>query len=160
MLVLYFFVLAIVVGAICIIISEIRYKKKEYFIHRKSTRFYLYKRLKNGTCEQIEDFIAEPNGTEGCFDFFGVHYVYKDVEMAKESLRWHKKVNLKYKGYNITHVIKDGLLAFRFKGDGFETKYYNVYPSVELCKEAIEELIERKVKDNEQYKKENEVIYL
>lgn len=160
MLVLYFFVSAIVVGAICIIIAEIIYKKKEYFIRRRGTCFYLYKRLRNGTCERITDFVAVPNGTEGCFDFYGLDYAYKDVEMAKESLRWHKKVNLKYKGYNITHVIKDGLLAFRFKGDGFETKYYNVYPSVELCKEAIEELIERKVKDNKQYKKENEVIYL
>lgn len=160
MFLLYFFVSVIVARAICFIISEIRYKEKEYFIWRRGTRFYLYKRLRNGTREQIEDFIAKPNGTEGCFDFWGVHYTYNDVEMAKESLRWHKEVNLKYKGYNITHVIKDGLLAFRFKGDGFETKYYNVYPSVELCKEAIEELIERKVKDNEQYKKENEVIYL
>ena len=160
MFVLYFFVSAIVVGAICIIIDEIRYKKKEYFIRRRGTWFYLYKRSRNGTYEQITDFVAKPNGTEGCFDFYDVHYTYKDVELAKESLRWHKKVNLEYKGYEITHVIKDGLLAFRFKGDDFETKYYNVYPSVELCKEAIEELIERKVKDNEQYKKENEVIYL
>lgn len=157
---LYFFVSVIVAVAIMLIISEIIYKKKEYFIQRRKEWFYLYKLSRNGTYERITDFVAEPNGVEGCFDFSGVHYTYKDVEMAKESLRWHKKVNLKYKGYKITHVIKDGLLAFRFKGEGFTKEYYKVFPSVELCKKAIEELIERKVKDNERYKKENEVIYL
>lgn len=156
---LYFLISLIAVSAIVIIALEIDKKKKEYFIRRKGTRYYLYKHTENGHISQVEDYVAKSNGGV-YYDFYGVHFMYKDIEMAKESLAWHKRGYLKYKGYKITHVLKDCELAFRFKGEAFRCDYYMVFPSVELCKQAIEELIERETQEKVQYRKENETIYL
>lgn len=160
LIILSIIVVGVMVLVIMYLITYIRFKKKEYFIKQEYSLYYLYKLDSVGCTIRIEDMKAVPNSPE-YYDFIGINYAYRDLYKAKQSLLFHKHGSVIYRDYEIKHILKDDEIAFRFNRKGFfEYDFYKVFSTIEECKLAIDELIERKNKEKEEYIKNHKIILL